>query len=263
MIEEIKYLLVGLIQGLAEFFPISSSGHIILTSSFLGIIEKHPLLFSITVHFATTLSTIIVYRNSLKNIVLGILRDKNPTHINFVLKIILSSLPIIIVGLLFRSQIDLIFHNATYLVCVMLIFTGCILFSTSIFKIKQGKINFFHAFIMGLAQALAIIPGISRSGVTIATAIFLKINRKEAAEFSFLMVLIPIIGITIIELYLITSSSEQLSFMDIKGLFIAFFSAFFSGLFACRYMIKIIQTNSLKYFGYYCVLVGLISFLLL
>jgi len=262
MIEEIKYFILGLIQGLAEFFPISSSGHIILYSSIMNIIEENPLLLSITVHFATTLSTLIVYRDRIRNILTGLVKHKDQKDINFILKLIISSLPIVFVGMFFRNSIEEIFHNSIHIVCIMLVFTGFILVLTN--NVKQGnkKINFLHAFIIGIAQALAILPGISRSGLTIATAVFLKIDRKAAAEFSFLMVLIPIIGISLIEVYLLIAFST-FSDIHLSGIFVAFLAAFFSGLFACKYMIKIVQNNNLKYFGYYCLLIGGVFFLVL
>ena len=262
MTEEIKYFILGLIQGLAEFFPISSSGHIILYSSIMGIAEKHPLLLSITVHFATTLSTMVVYRDRIKDILIGVFKHRNQSQINFVLQLIISSSPILFVGLFFRKNIEALFYNATHLVCLMLVVTGVALMLTNKFKDGKKKINFGSAFIIGLAQALAILPGISRSGLTIATAVYLKIDRKSAAEFSFLMVLMPIIGISLIEIYLLVSDSS-LSNIDIVAILIAFFTAFFSGLFACKYMIKIVQNNSLNYFGYYCVLIGAFFFLVL
>tara|TARA_Y100001968_G_scaffold197783_1_gene181368 strand:- start:1520 stop:2317 length:798 start_codon:yes stop_codon:yes gene_type:complete len=263
MIEEIKYFFLGLIQGLAEFFPISSSGHIILFSSVLDVAEEHPLLLSIIVHFATTLSTILIYRNRLKNLLLGCCKYNNKQHIEFICKLLLSSIPIIIVGILFRERIDFIFDDATKIVCIMLILTGLILMITNMFKIQKNEITFSHAFIIGIAQAVAILPGISRSGLTIATALFLKIKRKDAADFSFLMVLAPIIGITLIEIYLLTTMPIDTQIINKKGLLIAFFSSFFSGLFACKYMIKIVQKNNLKYFGYYCIAVGVLAWFLI
>lgn len=262
MTEEIKYFILGLIQGLAEFFPISSSGHIILYSSIMGIAEKHPLLLSITVHFATTLSTVVVYRDRIKDVLIGVFKHRNQNQTNFVLQLIISSSPILFVGLFFRNNIEALFDNATYLVCVMLVITGVVLMLTSKLKAGKKKINFGSAFIIGIAQALAILPGISRSGLTIATAVYLKIDRKSAAEFSFLMVLMPIIGVSLIEIYLLTSDSS-LSNIDMVAIVIAFFTSFFSGLFACKYMIKIVQNNSLNYFGYYCILIGVFFFLVL
>ena len=259
MIEEIKYFILGLIQGLAEFFPISSSGHIVLYSSIMGIVEKHPLLLSIVVHFATTLSTIVVYRDRIRGIVIGLFKHRQQSQMHFILQLVISTLPIIFVGIFFRNNIESLFDNATHLVCLMLVFTGLVLMLTNKFNKGNKKITFKSAFIIGIAQALAILPGISRSGLTIATAVYLKIDRKLAAEFSFLMALIPIIGISLIEIYLLISLTN-LQDINIAAILISFFTAFFSGLFACKYMIKIVQNNNLNYFGYYCILMGIFFF---
>jgi len=251
MIEEIKYFLLGLIQGLTEFFPISSSGHLELFSHIVGIAKEDPFLLFITVHFATALSTIIVYHKRIKYIILGLIKYRDKKDINFIFKLIISSFPTLLIYGLFSNQIDLLFVNTESLVCVMLIITGFILLATNLVKSSNNEIRVSHAILIGCAQALAIIPGISRSGATIATALYCKVKRDQAAEFSFLMALIPIIGGVLIKIieFSVTNSSYDI---ELKGLIIAFFSAFFSGLFACKYMISIVQKNNLKYFGYYC-----------
>lgn len=257
MIEEIKYLLLGIIQGLAEFFPISSSGHIVLASSILEIAEENPLLLSITVHFATTLSTIVVYRNRIRELFFGVVKYQNKNDISFVFKIIFSSFPIIIIGFLCREQIENLFSHY-YIVTIMLLITAIILITTSFLSVGEKKINYSHALLMGAAQALAILPGISRSGATISMALLLKVKRKDAAEFSFLMALLPIIGITFIELVFLCYSDITLSSTQINGLLIAFVASFLSGLFACKYMISIVEKNNLKYFGFYCIFIAYI-----
>lgn len=257
MIEEIKYFLLGIIQGLAEFFPISSSGHIVLFSSLLDLAEDNPLLLSVTVHFATTLSTIIIYRRRLKELCYGVIIHQNKNDLSFVLKIIISSFPIIIIGFLFRDHISVMFNNY-YFVTIMLLLTAIFLIVTSFIPIGKKKITYSTALLMGLAQAFAILPGISRSGTTISMALFLKVKSKDAAEFSFLMALLPILGITFIELITLFYSNIKLSVDDIKSLIIAFLSAFLSGLFACKYMISIVEKNNLKYFGFYCIMIGYI-----
>jgi len=257
MIEEIKYFILGIIQGLAEFFPISSSGHIVLFSSLLDLAEDNPLLLSVTVHFATTLSTIIIYRRRLKELFYGVVIHQNKNDLSFVLKIIISSFPIIIIGFLFRDNIAVMFNNY-YFVTIMLLLTAIFLIATSFIPIGKKKITYLIAFFMGLAQAFAILPGISRSGTTISMALFLKAKSKDAAEFSFLMALLPILGITFIELITLFYSNIKLSIDDIKSLIIAFLSAFLSGLFACKYMISIVEKNNLKYFGFYCIMIGYI-----
>ena len=261
MIEELKYFLLGLIQGLAEFFPISSSGHIVLFSNLIDLSSNHPLLLSIVVHFATTLSTIIVYKKRIFNTLKGVMCQSHES-VSFVTKIIVSSLPIVIVGILFREKIEFVFNHSTQLVALMLTLTGLMLVFNHKQTTPKNHINYMDALLMGVAQSIAILPGISRSGATISMALLCKIDRKKAAEFSFLMVLLPIIGITIIELIILLSSSINLKSSEIYGLIIAFFSALISGLFACRYMIRLVQNNNLKYFGYYCILVGFFFILL-
>ena len=260
MIEEFNYFLLGLVQGLAEFFPISSSGHILILSTILDVAKKNPLLLSITVHFATTLSTIVIYNNKLKNILIGVIKHKDYVAISYLLKILISSIPVLIVGLFFKDYVESLFNNSMLLVLIMLFITGCVLISTTVASIGDKRISYYYAFLIGLAQAIAILPGISRSGATISAALFLKIDKKNAAEFSFIMVLLPIIGITFLELILFTSSEIQLDTSQIKGLVIAFVTSFISGLFACKYMISIVKHNNLKYFGFYCIFVAILGF---
>ena len=254
MIDEVKYFVLGLIQGLTEFFPISSSGHLELFSHISNLAQEEPLLLFITVHFATALSTSIVYFERIKQTIAGLIKQ-HPDDTNFILKLILSSIPTIIIYMLFNSQIDLLFTNAVNLVCLMLIITGIVLIYTNFITPSNGEITFFNAFLIGCAQAIAIIPGISRSGVTITTALCCKVKREKAAEFSFLMALVPILGGTLIKLveFITTDTNNDI---EIQGLSIAFMSAFFSGLFACKYMTSIVQKMNLKYFGYYCICLG-------
>ncbi len=255
MIEQIKYFFLGLIQGLTEFFPISSSGHLELFSYLSNIAEQEPLLLFITVHLATAFSTILVYRNKIKQVLIGVIKHNNKNDFSFLMKLVVSSLPMVVIYLLFSENIDFIFKNATHLVCLMLVFTGLVLLSTQFFKKSNKNIGYFDALLIGLAQALAIIPGISRSGATISTALFLKVNRDDAAEFSFLMGLAPILGGSLLKIveFIFFGSIEQVEF---KGLLLSFIAAFLSGLIACKYMIVLVQKNNLKYFGYYCIILG-------
>tara|TARA_Y100000994_G_scaffold5517_1_gene5211 strand:- start:20027 stop:20821 length:795 start_codon:yes stop_codon:yes gene_type:complete len=257
MIEQIKYIFLGLIQGLTEFFPISSSGHLELFSYISNIAQEEPLLLFIIVHLATALSTIIVYRNRIKKMLIGVITDNNKNEFSFLIKLAISSIPTLLIYLVFSKNIDLIFKNATHLVCIMLVLTGSVLFITQFFIKSDKKIGYLDALLIGLAQALAIIPGVSRSGATISTALFLKINRDDAAEFSFLMGLAPILGGSFLKIFEFLSSPSTLEQVEIKGLLLSFFAAFFSGLFACKYMIVLVQKNNLKFFGYYCVLLGI------
>ena len=258
MTEEIKYFLIGIIQGLAEFFPVSSSGHIVLLSSLLEISEEHPLLLSITVHFATTLSTIIVFRKKIFEIIHELTACKQIFHQSMFFKILVSSAPIFFVGLLFKNNIEHLFLESYLVVAIMLIITGIILLTTNFMSDGKNSISLFSAFIIGIAQAIAVVPGISRSGLTISTALFLRTPKKEAAEFSFIMVLVPIIGITILEFFLFFKNSSSISLINQKTLIISFLSSFISGLIACKYMISIVKYNNLKYFGVYCILIAFV-----
>tara|TARA_B100000963_G_C22639107_1_gene679348 strand:+ start:1698 stop:2495 length:798 start_codon:yes stop_codon:yes gene_type:complete len=258
MTEEIKYFLIGIIQGLAEFFPVSSSGHIVLLSSLLEISEEHPLLLSITVHFATTLSTIIVFRKKIFEIILELTSSKQFFYQSMFFKILVSSTPILFVGLIFKNNIEPFFLESYFVVAIMLIITGIILLTTNFASDGKNSISLFSAFIIGIAQAIAVVPGISRSGLTISTALFLRTSKKEAAEFSFIMVLVPIIGITILEFFLFFKNSSSISLSNQKTLIISFLSSFVSGLIACRYMISIVKYNNLKYFGVYCILIAFV-----
>jgi len=263
MIEEIKYFLIGIIQGLAEFFPVSSSGHIVLLSSFLEITEQHPLLLSITVHFATTLSTIIVFRKKIFEIILELTNGKQFFYQSMFFKILVSSTPIFLVGFFLKNNIESFFIESYPFVATMLIITGIILLTTNFTSDGKNSISLFSAFIIGIAQAIAVVPGISRSGLTISTALFLKTRKKEAAEFSFIMVLVPIIGITILEFIILLNDSESISLINQKTLIISFLSSFFSGLLACKYMISIVKYNNLKYFGIYCILFAFVVLLII
>lgn len=260
MTDELKYILLGLVQGVAEFFPISSSGHTSLLSSIFKIAEKQPLLFVITVHFATTLSTIIVYRHKIMTVIVETLIKKSPSQTSFLKKLIISALPIAIIGLLFKSHVNTLFTSSSQIVSYMLILTSFILLISKYAKKRDGQITYKAAILMGIAQSLAIIPGISRSGATITTGLFCGVDRKKAAEFSFLMVLLPIFGMTFIELLELSKiNSLNLSPNELKGLLFSFISALLSGWIACKYMIVIVQKNHLNYFGYYCLLIGLVS----
>jgi len=260
MTDELKYILLGLVQGIAEFFPISSSGHTSLLSIIFKIAEKQPLLFMITVHFATTLSTIAVYRHKIMNIITETLIKKNPSQISFAIKLIISAVPVVIMGLLFKTHVNNLFSNSNHIVSYMLILTSLILLISKYAQKRDGQITYKAAILMGVAQSIAIVPGISRSGATITTALFCGVDRKKAAEFSFLMVLLPIFGMTFIEIIEL-SKINNLNLLpdELKGLLLAFISALLSGWIACKYMIIIVQKNHLNYFGYYCLTIGLVS----
>ena len=254
-------LILGIIQGFTEFLPISSSGHLEIGSYILNTNTSENLLFSIVVHIATALSILIVFKNDIKKILSSLFRFSNNDDTQFILKIILSSVPVGLIGIFFEDKVETLFNGNIFLVGIMLIITSCILAITHLQKKDSKKqVSFLSALIIGIAQSIAILPGISRSGITISTALLLKINKKEATKFSFLMVLIPIFGIMVIKLFKSFNSLETLTTeIELTSLIIGFFSALISGIIACKWMIKIIQKSNLIYFSIYCFIIGSFS----
>ena len=262
-------ILLGIIQGLTEFLPVSSSGHIELGKELLDVQIKDPLLFSIVVHAATALSTIVIYFRDILNLLKGLFQFKWNTETKFVAMIAVSMLPVAVIGLLFEKQIETFFDGEILLVGCMLLVTAVLLWFSSKTKAQDGAVGFLQAMIIGVAQSIAILPGISRSGATISTALLLGIKREEAARFSFLMVLPPILGATALKLkdYLEASyghpaageSVATLQEVTPLALGLGFVAAFVAGLFACRWMIALVKRAKLEYFAIYCAIVGVIA----
>lgn len=254
--------ILGLIQGLTEFLPVSSSGHIELGKEILGVHVEKSLLFSVVVHAATALSTIVVFRKDIANIFKGIFQFKWNESTQYASKIILSMIPVIIVGLLWESEIEKFFSGKILLVGSMLIFTGILLGFTHYSKPKTGEVSYLKSIIIGIAQAIAILPGISRSGATISTGLILGIEKEVIAKFSFLMVLVPILGaaakktLDFIELSKTTTIDINYSVLGI-----GFITAFITGIFACTWMIKLVKRGKLIYFAIYCAIAGLTAVL--
>lgn len=255
----IQALLLGLVQGLTEFLPVSSSGHIEMGKEILGITinEGDGKLFTIVVHGATALSTIVVFRTDLRHISRDLLTFRWTDSTNLVLFIILSMIPAVAVGLLLEEHIDKLFEGNMLLVGSMLFVTAILLFTTTLIKPKRGFLNFWKAFVIGVAQAIAILPGISRSGSTIATGMLLGVNRNRMARFSFLMVLPLIFGVMAKDLMDYNPNAD--SDVGVMPLIVGFIAAFISGLFACRWMIKLVRKSKLSYFAIYCAIIGAIA----
>ena len=255
-------LILGIIQGLTEFLPISSSGHLEIASFILNTEQSQNLIFTVLVHIATAISIIYVFRADIFKIIKGVFSFKRK-EIDTVLKIIISSIPVGIVGILFEERVESFFTGNIILVGSMLLITSLLLFFTYFSKEEEGKsVSFIDALIIGIVQAFAILPGISRSGATISAAIFLKINRQEATKFSFLMVLVPIFGILILKI-IGGLTADEVAGANLISLpyAIGFLSALFSGVIACKLMLKIVKESKLIYFSAYCLLVGLTSIL--
>ena len=253
----IEAIILGIVQGLTEFLPVSSSGHIEIAKSLLGISKQEQnLLMTIVLHAATALSTIFVFRKDIKEIIRGLLQFTWNKEFQFSLKVILSMVPATIVGLLFENEIELLFSGEILLVGCMLLVTGLLLFLADKAKNTNQNVNFFHALIIGVAQAIAILPGVSRSGATISTSVLLGIDREKAARFSFLMVVPLILGKMGKD---IISGDILIENTSLLPLVTGFTAAFITGLFACKWMIQLVKKSKLKYFSFYCFFVGTVS----
>lgn len=260
----IEALILGIIQGLTEFLPVSSSGHLEIGKALLGVEVKDNLIFTIVVHGATVLSTIVVFWKYIANLFKGLFKFKYNSETEYIFKIAISMIPVGIVGVFFKDDVENLFKtdNMMLLVGVCLLITSVLLGFTYYAKQRNKSISYKDALIIGTAQACAILPGISRSGSTIATGLLLGNKKTEVAKFSFLMVLVPILGENLLNILKgISSSSASVANEGISTgvLIVGFIAAFISGLAACKWMIKLVERGKLIYFAIYCLLVGIIA----
>ena len=253
--EIINAIILGIIQGLTEFLPVSSSGHLEIAKAILGEnkVGEESLLMTVVLHFATALSTIIIFRKDILEILSGLLQFKNNDSFWFSLKIVLSMIPAALVGVFFNDEMEALFGGALTLVGSMLLVTGLLLLLADKAKASAKKVGIKHAILIGISQAIAILPGISRSGATISTAVLLGIDKEKAARFSFLMVVPLIFGKMAKD---ILSGDIQYETTTFIPLVIGFIFAFLTGMFACKWMIKLVKNSQLKYFAYYCFAIG-------
>jgi len=250
----LEAIILGIIQGLTEFLPVSSSGHLELGKAILGIEASSDVTFTIVVHGATVLSTIVVFHRDLLNLVKGVLEFRWNASTDYLLKLAISAVPVVILGLLFKEEIEALFSNNVLLVGCMLVITGSLLAFTYYSPKVGDEVSRPKAFIIGIAQAIAVLPGISRSGATIAVALLLGVDKKKAARFSFLMVLVPIIGANAKD---ILDGGMAESSIAAAPLVAGFLTAFISGVLACKWMIAIVTRGKLIHFAYYCFTVGI------
>jgi undecaprenyl-diphosphatase len=257
----LEAFILGVIQGLTEFLPVSSSGHIEIGKKLLGIDleEGAGLLFTVVVHFATALSTIIVFRKDIGRIIAGIFKFEWNLETKYVTLLVFSAIPIAIVGFTLKDKVEALFDGNMLIVGFMLLITATLLYMSGKVKSKGKRVNYTSAFVIGVAQAFAVLPGLSRSGSTIATSLLLGVKRERAARFSFLMVLMPIIGAQILEIRHIAKDETLKESLEIMPLIVGFISAFLVGLLACSIMIKMVKNNKLTPFVVYCYLVGTIA----
>lgn len=254
---ELQALILGILQGLTEFLPISSSGHLEIGNAILGIRSVNNLLFAVVVHLATVLSTLVVFRKDIFLLIKGLLKFEWNENTIYLSKILLSAIPVFFAGIFFNEEIEHLFTGNLILVGSMLILTAGLLTFAHLTKKGFKPVTYMNSLIIGLAQAFAVIPGISRSGATIATGLLLKTDKNDIARFSFLMVIIPILGAAFLDIIKADFSSEMT--IGIVPLSIGFIAAFVSGLLACSWMINIIKKGKLIYFALYCFIIGLIA----
>jgi len=268
----IEAIILGIIQGLTEFLPVSSSGHLEIGKALLNVEIEEDLGFTVMVHLATVLSTITVFFGELKKLFKGVFRFKWNSDTRYISMLLLSAIPVLLVGLFLEEKVASLFsgkenpaspggNGTLILVGAALLVTASLLALTN--YVKSGntkKIAFRDALIMGVAQAMAVIPGLSRSGATIATGLLLKNDREEVARFSFLMVLLPIIGASLLKILDWSSGGEGSA--DLAPLISGFIAAYISGFLACKWMIGIVKRGKLIWFAVYCAIVGLLSIFL-
>jgi undecaprenyl-diphosphatase len=253
----LEAIILGIIQGLTEFLPVSSSGHLEIAKAIFGNEQEDGgILMTVTLHAATALSTIVVFRKDIGVILKGLFAFKQNEELLFSLKIIVSMIPAAFIGLFFEDQIDALFDSNILLVGLMLLVTGLLLFLADKAKNTDKKAGFKEALIIGVSQAIAILPGISRSGATISTSVLLGIDRERAARFSFLMVVPLILGKMAKDLMDGEFSGDSVELMPLG---IGFIAAFITGLVACTWMISLVKKSKLSWFSIYCFLIGTIA----
>lgn len=255
---EFDAAVLGIIQGLTEFLPVSSSGHLELGKAILGndSLPSESLMFTVVLHAATALSTIVVFRKDIWEILSGLLSFKWNAETEFSLKIILSMIPAVFIGLFFEEELELLFGGNILFVGFMLLITALLLWLADKAKDTDKPVSFQNAFVIGVSQAIALLPGISRSGATISTSVLLGNDKSKAARFSFLMVVPLILGKIAKD---ILSGELAESTTETSVLIVGFIAAFIAGIAACTWMIQLVKKSKLSYFAIYCFIVGLLA----
>ncbi|MDR2065144.1 MAG: undecaprenyl-diphosphate phosphatase [Prevotellaceae bacterium] len=253
-------LILGIVQGITEFLPVSSSGHLQIGATLFNIDSAGNMSFAVVVHAATVLSTIVVFWKITVKLFTGLLKFKWNTETEYIAKLAVSMIPVAIAGVFFKDEIKTIFSGGLVTVGICLFITAILLtFSYYLKPRTKNNISFIDSFIIGIAQAIAVLPGLSRSGSTIATGLMLGNKKENVAQFSFLMVLIPIIGEALLDLCKGEFSCN--ASIPATAMIAGFLSAFVSGLFACTVMINIVKRGKLVWFAVYCAVAGTVAFI--
>lgn len=261
----LQALILGLVQGLTEFLPVSSSGHLAIGRELLGVEAAEDLVFEVAVHSATVLATIVVFRKQIWKLLCGLFKFKYNDETDYILKICVSMIPVLIVGVFFKDYVEEMFSSLTVVGVSLLVTAVLLLLSDLVSKGRKAAaaepdkyrngIGWWQALVVGIGQACAVLPGLSRSGTTISTGLICGVKRDAVAQFSFLMVLVPILGEAFLD---IVSGDAAASSVGALPLVIGFIAAFFSGLLACKIMIALVKKASLKWFALYCAAVGIL-----
>ena len=278
--------ILGIVQGLTEFLPVSSSGHLMIFRELLGVDAEGFLDFTVTVHFATVLSTIVVFWNVILKLLKGFFRTRYPDapgfccryndETDYVCKLLVSMIPVAIIGFFLKDKVEALFGDSLHTVGICLLVTAALLVLSDVFGQgglrrasvqdaadggPRNGISFWQALVVGVGQAFAVAPGLSRSGTTIATGLLAGVRRDVIAQFSFLMVLIPIVGEQMLDILKAVTGTEPLGGIGVMPLVLGFIGAFIAGLFACKVMIAIVKKARLSWFALYCAVVGILILL--
>lgn len=256
-------LILGVIQGLTEYLPVSSSGHLAIGQALFGMNDgADNLMFTVAVHVATVLSTIVILWREIDWIVRGLFKCELNAETKYALNILVSMIPVGIVGLFFKDQVEAIFGSGLLVVGCCLLITAALLTFSYLAKPRQKEhISWKDALIIGIAQAVAVLPGVSRSGSTIATGLMLGNKKESLAQFSFLMVIPPILGEALLDVLKMVKGEDVMGGIETLPLIVGFLAAFLSGCIACKWMINIVKKGKLIYFGIYCAIVGVVTIL--
>ncbi|MBQ2673600.1 MAG: undecaprenyl-diphosphate phosphatase [Prevotella sp.] len=256
-------LILGIIQGLTEYLPVSSSGHLAIGQALFGMNDgADNLMLTVAVHVATVLSTIVILWSEIDWIVRGLFKCELNAETKYALNIVVSMIPVGIVGLFFKDQVEEVFGSGLLVVgCCLLITAALLTFSYFAKPRQKEKISWRDALVIGIAQAVAVLPGVSRSGSTIATGLMLGNKKESLAQFSFLMVIPPILGEALLDVLKMVKGEDVMGGIEALPLVIGFVAAFLSGCLACKWMINIVKKGKLIYFGIYCAIVGVVTIL--
>ena len=259
----LEALILGIVQGLTEFLPVSSSGHLEIGQALLGTSGEENLSFAILVHTATVLSTLVVFYREVAQLFKGTFTTLQwNAEKDYVAKILVSMIPVFVVGMFFKDEVEAFFGNGLLLVGICLLITACLLALSEYLQKKRltsgHEVNYKDAFIIGIAQACAVLPGLSRSGTTIATGLLCGVKKESVAQFSFLMVLVPILGEAFLD-FMDILQGEATAQLELLPAIVGFIAAFITGCFACRFMVEIVRRQRLVWFALYCAIVGSVA----